>query len=88
MIFHISSKQSFLFSLTVTDALEDIKDDAHRNFMKDYLKMWPYPRQTQYKVGQMINVELNGIQERCEVQAVDCSLMQVLFQVSTFRYRS
>lgn len=54
--------------------------------MKEYLKMWPYPPQTQYKVGQVINSELNGIQERCEVQVVDCSLIQVLFQVRTSKH--
>lgn len=70
------------------DSLNDIPDDDHRNFIKDYLQMWPYPRQTQYKVGQIINVELNGIQERCEVQVVDSSLMQVLFQVSNFRHHT
>ncbi|XP_026202695.1 histone-lysine N-methyltransferase SETDB1-like isoform X2 [Anabas testudineus] len=64
----------------LTDPLDDVTCSTHRNFMKEYLKMWPYPPQTQYKVGQVINSELNGIQERCEVQVVDCSLIQVLFQ--------
>lgn len=73
----------FFFSVTVTDPLDDIPDECHRNFMKAYLKNWPYPPQTQYKVGQIINAEYNGNQEKCEVMKVDCSLVQVVYQVST-----
>lgn len=65
------------------DILEDIPDDPHKAFMARYLKDWPYPHLTQFKAGQMLNVQLNGVYQRSEVQAVDCSVMQVLFQVST-----
>ncbi|XP_070777246.1 histone-lysine N-methyltransferase SETDB1-B-like [Enoplosus armatus] len=62
------------------DVLDDIPDSPHKFFMKQYLKDWPYPRLTQYRAGQSLNVELNGVQQRCEVQVVDCSLIQVVFQ--------
>lgn len=66
------------------DNLEDIPDGPHKYFIKQYLKDWPYPPLTQYKVGQSFNAELNGVLERCEVQVVDCSLVQVVFQVCIF----
>ncbi|XP_053190332.1 histone-lysine N-methyltransferase SETDB1-A-like [Scomber japonicus] len=62
------------------DALDDIPDSPHKYFMKQYLKAWPSPHLCQGKVGQLLNVELNGVQQRCEVQVVDCSLIQVVFQ--------
>ncbi len=73
----------FLLLVTVTDPLDDILDDTHKNFMKEYMKTWPYPPQTQYRVGQTINAELNGEQQKCQVLVVDCSLIQVVFEVST-----
>ncbi|KAK2830528.1 hypothetical protein Q5P01_018459 [Channa striata] len=62
------------------DPLDDILDKTHKSFMKEYLNAWPFPLHTMYRVGQIINVELNGVQEKCEVQLVDCSLIQVVFQ--------
>ncbi|XP_071355740.1 histone-lysine N-methyltransferase SETDB1-B-like isoform X3 [Trachinotus anak] len=62
------------------DVLEDVSDSSHKHFMKQYLKDWPYPHLTQYRAGQALNVELNGVQQRCEVQVVDSSLIQVVFQ--------
>ncbi|XP_029370403.1 histone-lysine N-methyltransferase SETDB1-A-like isoform X2 [Echeneis naucrates] len=62
--------------------LEDILDNNHKNFMKEYLKNWPYVRQMQYKVGELLNAELHGVQQECEVKVVDCSLIQVVFQDS------
>lgn len=62
--------------------MDDIQDDTHKNFLKEYIRSWPYPPQTQYKIGQIINAKLNGSQQRCEVLAVDCSLIQVAFEVS------
>nr|XP_020441691.1 histone-lysine N-methyltransferase SETDB1-A-like [Monopterus albus]XP_020441692.1 histone-lysine N-methyltransferase SETDB1-A-like [Monopterus albus]XP_020441693.1 histone-lysine N-methyltransferase SETDB1-A-like [Monopterus albus]XP_020441694.1 histone-lysine N-methyltransferase SETDB1-A-like [Monopterus albus]XP_020441695.1 histone-lysine N-methyltransferase SETDB1-A-like [Monopterus albus] len=64
----------------LTDPLEDIEDDAHRKFMRQYLKVWPFPPVTQYRQGQQINAELNGTQQMCEVLTVDCSLIEVVFQ--------
>ncbi|XP_023151347.2 histone-lysine N-methyltransferase SETDB1-A-like isoform X2 [Amphiprion ocellaris] len=64
----------------LTDPLEDIKDESHRFFMQEYMKSWPYPPQTQYKIGQTISVERNGVQQKCEVLLLDCSLIQVVFQ--------
>lgn len=61
------------------NVLDDIPDSPHKSFMTQYLKDWPYPHLTQYRVGQALNVELNGSQQRCEVQVVDCSIMQVIF---------
>ncbi|XP_070778265.1 histone-lysine N-methyltransferase SETDB1-B-like [Enoplosus armatus] len=65
----------------LTDPLDDIPDGTHKNFLMDYIKAWPYLPLIQYRVGQIINVELNGVQQRCEVQEVDCSLIQVVFQI-------
>ncbi|XP_023265571.1 histone-lysine N-methyltransferase SETDB1-B-like [Seriola lalandi dorsalis] len=69
-----------MVSRPLTDPLDDIPDGAHKDFMKEYLKNWPYPPMTQYKVGQLINVEFNGVQQKCEVQVTDCSLIKVVFQ--------
>ncbi|XP_062292527.1 histone-lysine N-methyltransferase SETDB1-B-like isoform X1 [Scomber scombrus] len=62
------------------DALDDIPDSPNKHFMKQYIKDWPYPHLTQYRAGQTLNAELNGVQQRCEVHLVDCSLIQVVFQ--------
>ncbi|XP_041811697.1 histone-lysine N-methyltransferase SETDB1-B-like isoform X2 [Chelmon rostratus] len=64
----------------LADPLDDILDDAHKNFMREYMKVWPHLPKTQYQIGQSIHAELNGVQQRCEVQVVDCSLIQVVFQ--------
>ncbi|XP_019957985.1 histone-lysine N-methyltransferase SETDB1-A [Paralichthys olivaceus] len=64
------------------DVLESLPDDCHKQFMERYLKDWPFPHLTQYKVGQTIHVELNGAQKSCAVQVVDCSLIQVVFEES------
>lgn len=84
MFVHCDSKTSdkTLCFLTVEDVLENIPDSHHKCFIKQYLKDWPYPHVTQYRVGQFLNAELNGVPQRCEVQVVDCSLVQVIFQVS------
>ncbi|XP_043994113.1 histone-lysine N-methyltransferase SETDB1-A-like [Gambusia affinis] len=60
--------------------LDDIPDEIHREFMKEYLKVWPYPPQTQYKVGQTIKADYEGVMQKCEVTAVDCSLVEVIFE--------
>ncbi|KAM9364014.1 histone-lysine N-methyltransferase SETDB1-B-like [Pholidichthys leucotaenia] len=64
------------------DVLEDIPESPHKDFIKEYLKDWPYPHLTQYKSGEFLNVELNGVLQKCEVQEIDCSLMKVLFPES------
>ncbi|XP_072226872.1 uncharacterized protein [Leuresthes tenuis] len=61
------------------DPLGDISNESHRNYLREYLKRWPFPPQTQYKVGQTLNAEYNGSQEKCEVLAVDCSLIHISF---------
>ncbi|XP_072304126.1 histone-lysine N-methyltransferase SETDB1-B-like [Eucyclogobius newberryi] len=65
--------------------LQDVPESAHRIFMEQYLKDWPYPHLTQFRVGQNLNAELNGVQKRCEVLVVDGSLMQVVFHENQFR---
>ncbi|XP_067353744.1 histone-lysine N-methyltransferase SETDB1-B-like isoform X6 [Channa argus] len=70
----------YLVCRPLTDPLDDILDDTHKSFMKDYLNKWPSPPQIQYKAGQIINVEFNGVQEKCEVEVVDSSLIKVVFQ--------
>lgn len=62
------------------EVLDHIPDSPHKCFMRQYLKDWPYPRVTHYRAGQSFNAELNGEQQRCEVQVVDSSLIQIVFQ--------
>ncbi|CAJ1083282.1 histone-lysine N-methyltransferase SETDB1-B-like [Xyrichtys novacula] len=64
------------------NSLNDLPDSPHKSFMTRYLKDWPYPHLTQYKAGQSINVELDDVQQKCEVLVVDSSLIQVIFQES------
>ncbi|XP_061680453.1 histone-lysine N-methyltransferase SETDB1-B-like isoform X2 [Syngnathoides biaculeatus] len=61
------------------DPTDDIANTSHRDFVKEYLRIWPHPPLTQCKNGQSLNVELNGVQHNCVVLQLDCSLMQVLF---------
>ncbi|XP_013885928.1 histone-lysine N-methyltransferase SETDB1-A [Austrofundulus limnaeus] len=61
------------------DPLDDIPDENHRSYMRGYLKSWPYPPLTQYKVGQMVKVHYNDALEKCEVLEIDCSLIRVVF---------
>lgn len=60
--------------------LDDIPDENHREFMREYLRVWPYPPQTQYKVGQSLKAEYEGVMQKCEVVAVDSSLIEVIFE--------
>lgn len=64
------------------DVVDDIPDSPHKCFLKHFLKDSVYPPLFHYNVGRTINVELHGEQQRCEVQVVDSSLMQVIFQVN------
>uniref|UniRef100_A0A674CQE9 SET domain bifurcated histone lysine methyltransferase 1a n=1 Tax=Salmo trutta TaxID=8032 RepID=A0A674CQE9_SALTR len=59
---------------------EDIEDEANREFIKDYIKVYPNPPMAQYRPGQPINVEFEGIQRRTEVEQIDCSLLCVVFK--------
>ncbi|RVE67176.1 hypothetical protein OJAV_G00115040 [Oryzias javanicus] len=70
---------------SVEDVLDDVPDGAHKCFMKQYLRDWPYPRTFKYALGQHFTVELDGVMRRCEVAAVDCSLVQVVFEESQRR---
>ncbi|XP_004073839.1 histone-lysine N-methyltransferase SETDB1-B [Oryzias latipes] len=67
------------------DVLADVPDGHHKCFMKQYLRDWPYPRTFKYGPGQHFTVELNGEMQRCQVAAVDCSLIQVVFEESQRR---
>ncbi|KAM8766775.1 histone-lysine N-methyltransferase SETDB1-B-like [Acanthopagrus schlegelii] len=60
--------------------LDDLPDGAHKSFMNKYLTDWPYPHLTQYSVGQSLNAEFDGVQQKCIVQEVDSSLILVVFQ--------
>ncbi|KAM9838348.1 histone-lysine N-methyltransferase SETDB1-B-like [Aulostomus maculatus] len=62
------------------DSVDDLPDGSHRFFMTQYIKDWPYPHLTQYKPGQSLTVELEGVQQKCDVQLLDSSLIQVVFQ--------
>uniref|UniRef100_UPI0037E77747 histone-lysine N-methyltransferase SETDB1-B-like isoform X1 n=2 Tax=Semicossyphus pulcher TaxID=241346 RepID=UPI0037E77747 len=64
----------------MTNPLDDIPDGFHKDFMKDYLRSMPFPPQSSYRVGQTLNAEFEGVQQKCRVQDVDCSLIQVVFE--------
>nr|XP_019957986.1 PREDICTED: histone-lysine N-methyltransferase SETDB1-A-like isoform X1 [Paralichthys olivaceus] len=64
----------------LSNPLDDIPDDAHKNFMEFYLNSWPYPLLTRHPKGDIIEAEHNGVQKKCEVVMVDCSLILVVFQ--------
>lgn len=60
---------------------EDIEDKTYKDFLVEYLRVYPYTPMAQYRLGQHINTEHNGIQKRCQVEAIDSSLIHILFQV-------
>ncbi|XP_028289288.1 histone-lysine N-methyltransferase SETDB1-B-like [Parambassis ranga] len=64
----------------LANPLDDIPVKSQKQFMAEYLEVWPYPPQTLYKVEQCVNVLYNGKQQKCEVLEVDCSLIRVVFQ--------
>ncbi|KAJ0055070.1 hypothetical protein NL108_008998 [Boleophthalmus pectinirostris] len=59
--------------------LDDIRDEAHKNFMKEYLERMPFPPQTQFRIEQCIKVQCDGVMEPCTVLQIDSSLMEVVF---------
>ncbi|CAB1351289.1 unnamed protein product [Coregonus sp. 'balchen'] len=65
---------------TVPEVWEDIENEANREFIKDYIKVYPYPPMAQYRPGQLVNVEFEGVQRRTEVEQIDCSLLCVVFK--------
>lgn len=67
------------------DPLEDVPKSAHRLFMEQYLKKWPYPSKVACRVGQRFNAELKGVPRTCSVLAVDDSLTQVVFLESQYK---
>ncbi|XP_073339746.1 histone-lysine N-methyltransferase SETDB1-B-like isoform X2 [Pagrus major] len=67
------------------NVLDDVANTRHSSFMSQYLRDWPYPHLTHYIAGQSLNAELNGVLQRCEVQVVDSSLIQVVFQENQHR---
>ncbi|XP_068603622.1 histone-lysine N-methyltransferase SETDB1-B-like [Brachionichthys hirsutus] len=62
------------------DSLEDLPDGLHKTFMKKYMRDWPYPHLTHFSPGDDLNLDVNGVQQKCDVEVVDCSLMEVVFQ--------
>ncbi|XP_057684711.1 histone-lysine N-methyltransferase SETDB1-B-like isoform X2 [Corythoichthys intestinalis] len=68
----------YMVARPLPDPTDDIQDDVHKRFMKQYIIDWPYPHLTQYKPGQHASVEFNGVQQRCKVDMVDCSLIMVV----------
>ncbi|KAG7225489.1 hypothetical protein INR49_027484 [Caranx melampygus] len=77
---YVGLPQLHLVCRPLEDVSEDIPESPHKHFIKRYLNDWPYPHLTYYRVGQTVNIELAGAHQKCEVQVVDCSLMQVTFQ--------
>ncbi|XP_024152784.1 histone-lysine N-methyltransferase SETDB1-B [Oryzias melastigma] len=67
------------------NVLDDLPSGIHKYFIAQYLKRWPYPHLTRYKVGQTITVDVNGVPEKCDVHSVDCSLILVVYQHNQMR---
>ncbi|XP_041663979.1 histone-lysine N-methyltransferase SETDB1-A-like [Cheilinus undulatus] len=67
-------------SKPLKDSLDDIPDGVYKDFMREYFRLWPFPPQTSYRVGQTLNVEFEGVQQKCEVLALDSSLITIVFQ--------
>ncbi|CAJ1083280.1 histone-lysine N-methyltransferase SETDB1-A [Xyrichtys novacula] len=62
------------------DPLDDIPDGSHKDFMRTYVASWPYPSQTSYRVGQVLEAEYENVQQKCKVLEVHCSLIRVVFE--------
>ncbi|MED6274596.1 hypothetical protein CHARACLAT_017989 [Characodon lateralis] len=77
---YVSLPSLFLVCRQMDEAVGDLPDGPHKCFMEQYLKTWPYPHLTHYKEGQSLNIELDGVHQKCQVELVDCSLMKVVFQ--------
>ncbi|XP_038154979.1 histone-lysine N-methyltransferase SETDB1-B-like [Cyprinodon tularosa] len=77
---YVSLPSLYLVCRQMDDTLCDLPDGPHKCFMEQYLKTWPYPHLTHYKEGQTLNIELNGVHRKCQVETVDCSLMKVVFE--------
>lgn len=61
------------------DPLDDIRNEEHKSFMREYLQRMPYPPHTQFRVSQKIKVLRDGALESCTVLQLDCSLMEVVY---------
>lgn len=83
--FYVGLPSLHLVCKPLENVLDNIPDGPHKCFMKKYLKDWPYPHFTHCKPGDHLTAELNGVQQRCEVQVVDCSLIQVVFEANQHR---
>lgn len=77
---YVSLPSLYLVCRQMDDPVGDLPDGPHKCFMEQYLKTWPYPHLTHYKEGQTLKIELNGVHQKCQVEAVDCSLMKVVFE--------
>ena len=72
--------------MTVKDVCEDLTNESHKTFIKDYLQVYPNSSLAVYRVGQSLNVDCKGIQKKCVVEQVDCQLIQVDFKVRGFQH--
>ncbi|KAM4598776.1 histone-lysine N-methyltransferase SETDB1-B-like [Fundulus diaphanus] len=77
---YVSLPSLYLVCRQMDNTVGDLPDGPHKCFMEQYLKTWPYPHLTHYKEGQSLNIELNGVHQKCQVEVVDCSLMKVVFE--------
>lgn len=68
-----------LVSMQLADPVEDIRDEVHKDFMKDYLSRMPYPPHTQFRVDQTVNVLRDGVLETATVMELDSALMLVAY---------
>ncbi|XP_056153989.1 histone-lysine N-methyltransferase SETDB1-A [Lampris incognitus] len=59
---------------------DDIPDCTHSHFIQDYLTVWPYPPLVEYRIGDEISAEFEGVQKKCDVKQIDCNLVHVIFQ--------
>ncbi|CAL9691682.1 unnamed protein product [Knipowitschia caucasica] len=67
------------------EPLDDIRDEEHKKFMKEYVERMPYPPQTQFREGQVIKVRHNGELKSCTVVRLDSSLMEIEYDDEDYK---
>lgn len=76
-----SLTESVIIPTSVRRTWEDIEDVSCRDFIEEYITAYPSRPMVLLKVGQIIKTEWEGTWWRSRVEAVDGSLVRILFLV-------
>lgn len=76
-----SLTESVIIPPSVRRTWEDIEDVSCRDFIEEYITAYPNRPMVLLKVGQIIKTEWEGTWWRSRVEAVDASLVRILFLV-------